>query len=128
MQDCIFCKIVNKEIDHQKIWENDGYIAFLDAHPIRAGHTLVIPKKHVDYIFDIDDEEYAGLMLASKAVAKIIKEKLKPTRVGVLVEGFGINHAHVHLIPIDNGGEIDIKYAKPVPPTELEEIMKQIVG
>lgn len=128
MENCVFCKMVRGEIIPNIVWEDDSHIAFLDQSPIRSGHTLVIPKKHTDYLFDIEDKEYLDLMLASKKVSKLLKTKLNPVRVGVLVEGFGVAHAHVHLIPIDNGGQIDIKYAKQATGDELKKIADIIRG
>jgi histidine triad (HIT) family protein len=126
MENCIFCKLA-KEGSIHKIWEDDKNMAFLDTNPIRPGHTLVIPKKHVGYIFDMDDKEYTDLMLASKKVAEILKKKLNPKRVGVLVEGFGVDHVHVHLVPIDNGGEVCLQYSKPASQDELKNIVNKIL-
>ena len=77
MEDCLFCKIVKEDVPSHKIWEDENYFAFLDANPIGPGHTLVIPKNHTDYLFDISEEEYCGLMSAAKKIAEILKEKLR---------------------------------------------------
>jgi len=98
----IFTKIIQGEIPCHKIAESENYLAFLDINPWSEGHTLVIPKKEVDYIFDLDDETYDGLMKFSKEVAHAIKATIPCKRVGVLVEGLEVPHAHVHLIPIVN--------------------------
>ena len=90
MENCVFCKITSGEVGCQKIWEDEKYFAFLDNRPIKPGHLLVLPKKHTDYIFDLEDEEYEELMLRSKDIAKKLKLKLNPKRVGVMVEGFGV--------------------------------------
>lgn len=125
-QDCIFCKIVNGEIPTVKVWEDKKYLAFLDMNPINPGHTLVLPKKHTDYLFDLNDEEYFKLMLTAKKIAKMLKEKLGPKRIGMLIEGFGVPHVHIHLVPIDHGGEIDFKKAKHMDIDELNKIAEKI--
>lgn len=126
MKDCIFCKIVDGEIPSVKIWEDDKHLAVLDVNPINPGHTLVLLKKHVDYIFDLEDREYQDLMLVVKKIAKIIKKKLNPKRVGMAVEGFLIPHVHVHLVPINRGNELNPERAKPSNKEELERIAMEI--
>jgi histidine triad (HIT) family protein len=125
-QSCIFCKIAKGEVPAVKIWEDKKYIAFLDMNPIKPGHVLVLPKKHTDYIFDLKNGEYFKLMLTAKKIAKILKEKLDSKRIGILVEGFGVPHVHIHLIPINHGGEIDFKKAKPMEIDELNKIAEKI--
>ena len=125
MNDCIFCKIAKGEIPAVKIWEDKKYLAFLDMNPINSGHTLLIPKKHDDYIFDLKNGEYIKLMVASKKVAKLLKEKLNPKRVGVIIEGFGVSHVHVHLVPINNPDEICNK-RHPIKTEELNKIAEKI--
>ena len=101
MNDCIFCKIANGEIPSVKIWENEKHIAILDLNPNVIGMTLVIPKKHFDsYVFDMNDKEYYDLMIASKKVAKLLDKKLKVKRTALVMEGLGVNHAHIKLYPI----------------------------
>ena len=95
----IFTKIINGEIPSYKILEDDNFIAFLDINPNTIGHTLCIPKKEIDKIFDLDDELYIGLMNFSKKVATAMKKALDCKRVGVSVVGFEVPHAHVHLVP-----------------------------
>ena len=97
----IFTKIVNGEIPCHKVAEDDNYLAFLDINPLVKGHVLCIPKKETDYIFDIEDEEYLGLMKFSKAVAAGLKKAIPCKRIGVTVIGLEVPHAHVHLIPIN---------------------------
>jgi histidine triad (HIT) family protein len=99
MTDCIFCKIIKGEIPARKIEEDKKYLVFLDRLPLRDGHTIIIPKKHSNYIFDLNDKEYTELMLKAKEVANKLKLKFKTKRVIMLVEGFEINHIHIHLIP-----------------------------
>ena len=97
----IFSKIVAGEIPSHKIAENDEFYAFLDINPMSKGHTLVIPKKEIDYIFDIDDELLGRMMIFSKKIATAIKEAIPCVRVGVAVIGLEVPHAHIHLIPIN---------------------------
>jgi len=125
MNNCIFCKIANGEIPAVRIWEDKKYVAFLDMNPVTPGHTLLIPKKHDDYIFDLKKGEYSKLMLKPKEVAKILKEKLNPKRVGVIIEGFGVPHVHIHLIPINKPDEI-IKGKSKTNSEELNKIAKMI--
>jgi len=106
MQDSIFTKIIKGEIPCHKIYEDDKVIAFLDIHPINPGHTLVVPKKQIDHLWDLNDEEYHYLMSVAKHVAEHIKSILMPPRVGMLVEGFAIAHCHVHVIPFYHGDDV----------------------
>ena len=127
MENCIFCKIVKGDIPCVKIWENEKYLAFLDLNPVNPGHTLLIPKKHTDYIFDLEDNEYQELMLQGKRLAKILKDNLNPKRVGLVVEGFAIPHVHIHLIPINNGNELNPERARPAESEELKEVADKIL-
>jgi len=107
----IFSKIVAGDIPAHKVAETDDFLAFLDISPLVLGHVLVIPKKEVDYIFDIEDELYQGLMLFAKNVAAGIKKAYQCDRVGVAVIGLEVPHAHVHLIPINKMN--DMNFANP---------------
>lgn len=107
----IFTKIVSGEIPCFKIAEDDNYFAFLDIRPLAKGHTLVIPKKETDYIFDIDDNTLSGLHIFSKKVAKAIEKVVQCKRIGTAVLGLEVPHAHIHLIPINNIS--DINFANP---------------
>ena len=101
MENCIFCKIVKGEIPSVKIWEDKDFLAILDVMPNTEGMTLVLSKKHYDsYAFDMSDEEYKKLMIASKKVAKILEKGLKVHRVAMVMEGLGINHVHIKLYPL----------------------------
>lgn len=126
MTDCIFCKIVKGEIPAVKIWEDEKHLAFLDVNPVNPGHTLIIPKKHNDYLFDLNDEEYNKLMLDAKKIAQLLKEKINPERIGVIVEGFAVPHVHVHLVPINHGGELSLSRGKPSSSEELNKIAERI--
>jgi histidine triad (HIT) family protein len=103
----IFSRIVAGEIPAHKIAETDDYLAFLDVMPTATGHTLVIPKKEVDYIFDLDDDLYAGLMVFAKKVALAIEKAILCKRIGVAVVGLEVPHAHVHLIPLNSMADMN---------------------
>ncbi len=98
--DTIFTKIIKGEIPSYKIAETENHIAFLDINPIAAGHTLVVPKKEIDYLFDLPDVLLADTILFAKKVALAIDRSLKPIRTGIIVEGLEVPHAHIHLVPI----------------------------
>lgn len=114
----IFTKIVKGEIPSHKIAEDDNFLAFLDVFPLREGHTLVIPKKEIDYIFDLEDELLADLMIFSKKVAKAIREAIPCNRIGTAVVGLEVPHAHQHLIPIDSVDDINLNRPKLKPSQE----------
>jgi histidine triad (HIT) family protein len=118
----IFTRIVNGEIPCYKIAEDENYFAFLDINPMAKGHTLVIPKKEVDYIFDLDKETIAGLMQFAQRVAKAIESTIPCKRIGVAVLGLEVPHAHIHLVPLNN--ESDIDFHKPKLKLESEEFIK----
>jgi Diadenosine tetraphosphate (Ap4A) hydrolase and other HIT family hydrolases len=123
----IFSRIVTGEIPCYKIAENDRFFAFLDINPMTKGHTLVIPKKEEDYIFNLDDETYQGLMIFAKDVAKAIEKAIPCLRVGVAVIGLEVPHAHIHLIPIQK--ESDMNFANPklkLSSEEMNEIAESI--
>lgn len=123
----IFTKIVNGEIPAYKVAENENYFAFLDISPVAKGHTLVIPKKEVDYLFDLDDENYAGLQLFAKKVAEGLKKAIPCKKVGVLVLGLEVPHAHIHLVPMQNEKDLlNFSEKKKFTPEEFQEIMKLI--
>lgn len=105
-EESVFTKIIKGEIPAHKIYEDDQVLAFLDIHPINPGHTLVVPKKQIDHLWDMEDEEYQYLWKVTKDLANHIKETLEPPRVGVIVEGFGVPHVHIHLIPLLRGNDI----------------------
>ncbi|WP_214073059.1 HIT family protein [Mucilaginibacter sp. dw_454] len=107
----IFSKIIAGEIPSYKIAEDDNYYAFLDIAPLVEGHLLVVPKKEVDKLFDLDDDTYAGLMLFAKKIATALEKAIPCNRVGVTVIGLEVPHAHVHLIPINGMG--DMNFANP---------------
>jgi histidine triad (HIT) family protein len=107
----IFSRIINGEIPCYKIAEDINYLAFLDINPLAKGHTLVIPKKEVDYIFDMEDSILGGMMVFAKKIAKAIDKSVPCKRVGVVVIGLEVPHAHIHLIPINKIS--DVNFANP---------------
>ncbi len=123
----IFTKIVNGEIPCYRIAENEDYLAFLDVRPQVKGHTLVIPKLEVDYIFDIDDELLAGMLPFAKRVAHAIKEVVPCKRIGVAVVGIEVPHAHIHLIPINQVKDLRFDNVSPDLSTEeMESLAAEI--
>ena len=127
-ENCVFCKIIAGKIPATKIWEDEEYFIMLDVNPRNPGHTLVIPKKHDNYLFDLNDKEYSELMLKAKEVSKILKERLNPKRVGLVVEGFGVPHVHIHLIPINKADELGKEKMRNIGSDELNKIAKLIRG
>ncbi len=117
----IFSKIVSGEIPCHKIAETDDFLAFLDVFPVAPGHTLVIPKQEIDYIFDLDDELYMGLMKFAKQLAPAIEKAVPCKRIGVSVIGLEVPHAHVHLIPLNSMADMDFGKKLKMSPEELEK-------
>lgn len=125
----IFSKIVAGEIPCYKVAENDHFLAFLDIFPLAKGHTLVIPKKETDYIFDMDSEEYKELWAFAKEVAKAQKQVIPCERIGVAVIGLEVPHAHIHLVPINGVSDIDFSRPKlQFSKEEMEEIASKIAA
>jgi histidine triad (HIT) family protein len=123
----IFSKIAAGEIPSYKCAEDENFYAFLDINPVGKAHTLVIPRKETDYIFDIEDEEYAALLLFAKRVAKAIKKAFPCKKVGMAVLGLEVAHAHVHLIPLQSEGDMDFRREKlKLTPEEMADIAAKI--
>ena len=123
----IFSRIIAGEIPCYKVAEDDNYFAFLDISPLAKGHTLVIPKREVDYIFDLTDEEIAGMQVFAKKVAIAIKKAIPCVKVGQCVLGLEVPHAHIHLVPMLS--EADLRFTNPrveLTKDEFEEIAKSI--
>lgn len=125
----IFSKIIAGEIPSYKVAENDKFYAFLDINPVNWGHTLVVPKNETDYIFDMDDEELGEMMIFAKRVAGAIKAAIPCRKVGMAVLGLEVPHAHIHLIPIDNEGDMDFKQKKEgATPEKMSDIASSIAS
>jgi len=125
----IFSKIVSGEITAYKIAENDNFLAFLDVFPLVKGHILVIPKKETDYIFDIESNEYAELWKFAQSVAKAQKQAIPCKKIGIAVVGLEVPHAHIHLVPINEVG--DMNFSKPkikLTEFEMKEIQEKVIS
>ena len=118
----IFSRIITGEIPAHKVAENENYLAFLDINPLVEGHTLVIPKKEVDYIFEVDDEPYKGLWLFAKKVALGLEKAVPCKRIGIAVIGLEVSHAHIHLVPLQHVS--DLNFARPKLKPSQEELAK----
>lgn len=124
----IFSKIVSGEIPSFKVAETDQFLAFLDINPNTKGHTLCIPKKEVDRLFDLDDETYNGLMSFSKNIAKAIEQAIPCIRVGMTVVGLEVPHAHIHLIPINTKEDVQFIKKTQLSTEEFQETAKAIAS
>ena len=125
----IFSKIAAGEIPSYRVGESDKFYAFLDINPLAKGHTLVIPKQEVDYLYDLDDDTLQGMILFAKQIAQKIKAFSGCTKVATVVLGLEVPHAHIHLIPINSEKDVDFSREKLVlTPDEFAEIAKAIVG
>lgn len=118
----LFTKIINGEIPSYKCAENEKFYAFLDINPVQKGHTLVVPKKETDYIFDIDDDDLAEMMVFAKKVAKAVKAVVPCVKIGVAVIGLEVRHAHIHLVPMQKEGDMDFRKKQ----TLSQETMKDL--
>ena len=138
---CIFCKIIANEAEASKIYEDDDLLAFLDIHPVREGQTLIVPKHHVDHFSDIPDQLASRIFLKAHQLSKVIRQKLNPERMGLVVHGYGVPHAHLIIVPqadetdITSGRMAEIRDGKiiysmeklpSVPRPELDRLAKII--
>lgn len=123
----IFSKIAAGEIPSYKVAANDEFYAFLDINPVAMGHTLVIPRREVDYLFDMEDDELARMIVFAKRVAKALKKSFPCRKVGVAVLGLEVAHAHIHLVPMQSEKDMDFRKEKLSPkPEELEAAAARI--
>jgi histidine triad (HIT) family protein len=123
----IFSKIVSGEIPSYKVAESEEFYAFLDINPMTVGHTLVIPKKETDYIFDIGDESFGRLFIFAKRVAEAVKKAVPCKRVGIAVLGMEVPHAHIHLVPLEKESDLDFSKKKlKLDASQMEQIAKSI--
>lgn len=122
----IFSRIIAGEIPCYKIAENDKFFAFLDINPVAPGHTLVVPKKENDYIFNIDDDDFQAMHLFAKRVATGLKEAMPCKRIGVTVIGLEVPHAHIHLIPITTEADMDFHHKQTLPAEQMQEIADKV--
>lgn len=133
METCIFCKISKGEIPSHKIYEDENIFAFLDAHPIKPGHILVVTKKHEPNFYDLDIDTYQKLMEVVKSLSVLVNTKIKPKKVGLIVAGWDVSHTHVHIVPMQDYHDITSKSmleGQRENPTdeELENTAKLILG
>ena len=125
----IFSRIIAGEIPSYKCAEDERFYAFLDINPVAKGHTLVVPKQEVDYLFDLDDETLAAMTVFAKRVAKAIQQAFPCRKVGMAVLGLEVNHAHIHLIPLQSEGDMDFRKEKlQLPAEEMQEIAAKILA
>ena len=124
----IFSRIIAGEIPSFKCAEDDRFYAFLDINPVTKGHTLVVPKQEVDYLFDLDDETLGAMVVFAKRVAAAIKQEFPCKKVGMTVLGLEVNHAHIHLMPLQNEGDMDFRKEKlQLPKEEMQQIADSIL-
>jgi len=122
----IFTKIINGEIPCYKIAEDENYFAFLDIRPVVKGHTLVVPKKEIDYIFDLHDATLSGMMLFAKKVSAALQQVVPCNRIALMVLGLEVPHAHIHLLPIQNEAEFNIRNKHSFPDDEMYAIAQAV--
>jgi histidine triad (HIT) family protein len=123
----IFSRIINGEIPCFKIAENENFLAFLDVNPLSIGHTLVVPKQEIDYIFDLDDNTISEMILFSKTVATLLKSKIECKRIGLSVIGLEVPHAHIHLIPINAISDMNFDNKMNITMEQLKEVQSKIL-
>lgn len=125
-ENCIFCKIIKGEIPSDKIWENERFLAFLDINPLQKGHFMIIPKRHVDYFFDMPADEYKEIFEIAKKLQSPLKKATNAKKIGMIVEGIEVAHAHLHLIPLHGPNAIDPRNAKRASPEEQKKTAELI--
>ncbi len=132
MPDCIFCKIAAHEVPSYTVWENERFIVIADIKPVNPGHLLIIPKDHVEVVFAMDDARYAEAFAVAKRLSDPVRRATDAAKIGIAVEGFGVDHAHVHLIPLHGPHELNPDRAQPADPSDLaamaEKIQREIRG
>jgi histidine triad (HIT) family protein len=120
--ECVFCEVINGRKKSFKVWENRDFLLLLVPEQINPGHVILITKKHIDYIFDIDEPLYSRIFKTAKKISLILKEITKAKRIGVAIEGFGVRHMHVHLVPVNKGNELNPERAKKIPAERLQKM------
>jgi histidine triad (HIT) family protein len=123
---CPFCKIVAGKLSAFKLWEDKNFLAFLDHKPISPGHTLLIPKDHYSYVFDMPEKLYERIMSRTRKLAATLRIAMASKRIGIIVEGFGVDHCHVHLVPINGSNELSRKGVSDVPEEEFRRMADKI--
>ncbi len=125
---CLFCEIANKKIASFKVWENEDFLAFLDIAPINPGHVLLIPKKHTKDVFSLSDDVYDKIFQIAKKIVKPLKKATLAKKIGLVVEGFGVPHAHIHLVPTYKGNELNPERAKKASSADLKKMQKILLN
>jgi len=126
MNNCIFCRIVSDEEHSHKLWADAHFLAFLSLHPINPGHTLLITKQHYEYIFELREPLYTAIFQAARQLARPIRVAARAKRVGIAIEGLNVRHSHIHLVPLNNVGELDARRRTMMTAEELFEMAEQI--
>ncbi len=128
MADCVFCKISSKDIGAHTIWEDDKFIAFLDVNPVNPGHVLIIPREHISYIFDLEEPGYTEIFQVAKKLSLPLKNATEAKRIGLAIEGFGVDHLHLHLVPVNTGGELNPERAQIADDSDLVRMANTITS
>ncbi len=128
MNNCVFCEMIAGTQSSYFVWQDDRYFTMLDKRPLMTGHLLVIPKVHVDYFFDMDENLYRDIFVLARRIEPVLKRFSGAKRIGLAVEGFGVSHAHLHIIPIMKHGGLDSQLAHDVPENELSATAEQLRG
>jgi len=127
MENCKFCRIVKRELNSYKLYEDEKFLAFLDINSVQEGHFMIIPKKHSEYIFDLEEPDYSELMKLAKKLSAKLKEATKAKKIGLAVEGFGEEHLHIHLMPVNKVGDLDPCKHKRVMDDHLQMLHKKLM-
>ena len=117
---CVFCEIVAGRIPSLTVWEDPDHLLMMDIRPIAPAHLLLLPKKHTDDLFDLPEREYATLLETARTLAPVLRQATNAKRIGMVVEGFGVPHVHVHLVPVNGPGELNPSKAQPASEESLE--------
>jgi len=126
--ECLFCDIINNKKPALKVWEDDKFLVILDIRPINPGHLLLIPKEHIGEVFEISEPLFGELFQTAKKIAAFLKEAVSAKRIGLAIEGFGVSHVHLHLVPVNNGNELNPERAKEVPEDELKAMQANLLN
>ena len=124
----VFTKIIRGDIPSFKILEDESYFAFLDIRPINPGHTLVVPKAETDYLFDLEEKTLSGILLFARTIVPALEKTVPCRRIGLLVAGLEVPHAHLHLVPMIDEGDLTFDRAKPADPESLQTLAEKIRG
>ena len=127
MEDCLFCQIVQGKLSAHKIWEDEHFLAILDINPNTPGHTLLLPKIHEPYVFDLEQNLYSSLFDLAQKLSKPILEVTKAKRIGVVIQGFTVPHVHLHLIPMNDVHDLESTRVTPASEVELSSMALKIV-